>query len=80
MLDTPIHITKKELPAEADIFQVHNLARNEGIWLQVENFDLRIKRTDEGISVSIYDVDVEADLELLSECCAFDNDTISFQE
>jgi hypothetical protein len=61
-------------------FQVQNLERNESIWLQVENFDLYIKRTDEGIVVDIYDVDCESRLESLNSAHALDADTASFRE
>lgn len=77
MTREPIHITPQQ-DDEHD-FQVHNLPRNEAIWLQVENFDLYIKRTDEGIVVDIYDADIEAPLESLNSAHAFDADTISFQ-
>lgn len=60
-------------------FQVHNLLRNEDIYLQVENFDVRIKRTDVGIVVEIYDMDDPYREEALSSTFAFDTDTESFQ-
>ena len=61
-------------------YQVHNLPRNEAIWLQIENFDLHIKRTDEGLAVDIFDTDDLDRSESLSGTYAFDSDTASFGE
>lgn len=61
-------------------YQVHNLPRSVAIWIQVENFDLQIKRTDEGIVVDIFDMDDEDRGESLASTYAFDTDTMSYQE
>ncbi len=71
----PIHIEQRN---EYE-YQVHNLPRNEGIWIQVKNFDVRILRTDEGIVLEAFDVDALIREEPLSSAYAFDNDTASFQ-
>lgn len=61
-------------------YQVNNLPRNEAIWLQVENFDLYIKRTDGGIEVEIHDTDSKKRKESIDNAFAFDSDTTSYQE
>ena len=58
-------------------YQVVNLPRNEAMWIQVENFDLQVKRTDEGIVVDLYDFDDQDRFESLASLSAFDSDTIS---
>lgn len=74
MADEPIHIEQKN---EFE-YQVHNLLRNQAIWLQVENVDFYIKRTDEGIIIDAYDFDGERD-ESIDSLQVFDTDTKSFQ-
>lgn len=59
-------------------FQVNSLKRNEAVWLQVENFDLYIKRTDEGIVVDIYDFYEKEREKVLASTYVFDNETASF--
>lgn len=61
-------------------FQVNDLKRNEAIHMRVENFDLHIKRTDEGIVVDIYDFQDELNGESLGSTYAFDSETLVFQE
>lgn len=62
-------------------FQLHNLERNEAVHLQVENFEVRIKRTDEGVILTVFDIDIDdGNDDGLASCHAFDNDTVSYQE
>lgn len=61
-------------------YRVHNLPRNEGVWIQVENFDVYLKRTDEGLAVDVFDFDVEGREDALATTYVFDSDTMSFQE
>ena len=75
-MNEPVHIEQKN---ESE-YQVHNLPRNQGIWVQVENFDIQIKRTDEGIVLDIYDMDDEERSGSIGYAYAFDSETRSFQE
>lgn len=56
-------------------FICRNLPRNEAIDLTIENFDLHIKRTDEGIVVDIFDTLDEERVDSMGSTYAFDNDT-----
>lgn len=61
-------------------YTLHNLPRNDGIWLRVENFDVNIKRTDEGLVVDLYDASDEADGDPMGSAYAFDADTMAHLE
>lgn len=60
-------------------YQVHNLKRNENVWIQIENFDIKLKRTDEGLVVDVFDMDDELREEPISTLHAFDEETKLFQ-
>jgi hypothetical protein len=68
--------TLKITQESADKFTLHNLNRNEGIWIQVENFDIRINRTDEGIIVDLYAHGEDNCDESIAGTSAHDNDTL----
>lgn len=56
-------------------FSLAGLARNESVWLRVENFDLSIKRTDEGIVVNVHTFTEDKDYgdeTFLAGCWAMD--------
>lgn len=55
-------------------YQVHNLPRNEGVWIRVENFDVQLKRTDEGLAVDIFGFHDEQREESLASTYAFDSE------
>lgn len=61
-------------------FTIDNLPRGEGISLRVENFDVRITRTDEGVVVDVYDANDELNGDTLASAYAFDAETLSDQE
>lgn len=60
-------------------YKVTGLSTYETVWIQIEGFDVGIKRTDEGIVVDVYDFDDEDQREPLSTCYAFDADRPSTQ-
>lgn len=75
-MNAPIHIEQRN----AYEYQVHNLPRNEGVYVQVENFDVLLKRTDEGLVVDVFDMDDDAREDTIATTYAFDSDTRSFMD
>lgn len=71
----PIHIEQR---GECE-YQVHNLSRGEGVWIQVENFDVKLRRTDTGLIVDVYDFDSIDKLEPLKSLEVDDELTASFR-
>lgn len=70
-----------EAKGTMDEFEVQGLERNESLWLRVENFDLLIKRTDEGIVVDVFAFKENGDYgEALSSTYAYDGETTSDEE
>lgn len=63
-------------------FQAHNLPCNETLMLEIENFEIGIRRTDEGIVVDIFDMDEEVreSSVALASTHAFNSDTLSYQD
>lgn len=61
-------------------YTVENLPRGEGIWLRVENFDVKVKRTDEGLVIDVYDASDEINGDAIASAYAFDTDTLAYQE
>lgn len=60
---------------ESHEFTCEGLPRNEAVWLRVDNFDVQIKRTDEGLVIDVFDYADEAREESLASTYAFDCDT-----
>lgn len=61
-------------------YQVHNLPRNEGVWVQIENFDVYLRRTDDGLVVDVFDFDDDVREDTIATTYAFDCETQSFRE
>lgn len=57
-------------------YVVQGLPRNESVWLQVGNFDVQLKRTDEGIVVEIFDFHDDQREESMASTYAYDSETI----
>lgn len=56
-------------------FEARKLDRNSSIWLQIENFDLSLKRTDEGLVVDVYAHGDHEQSDTIATTYAFDSDT-----
>lgn len=59
-------------------YRVENLPRGESVWVQVDCFDVNLKRTDEGLVVDVYGFNDQDRGESLASLCAFDSDTLQF--